>query len=288
MDIRGYMQKHSAGFSAALSEWLAIPSISANPAHHGDVRRSAEWIARHLRSTGFPVVEIWDPPAPGGDAAPGGSGHTGRGLPTVYAEWPATGPAAPAVLVYGHHDVQPAEPLQEWDSDPFQPARRGDQLFGRGASDDKGQVLFHALGVSACTSGRGEAGPPVTLKLHVAAHTPPAIRTRVEFSGPGVRPCSSPIGSPAVRAARGAMERAFGREVLFTREGGSGPDADLADILGAPLVFLAVGLDSDAIHAPNERVEISRLLKGAEAAAYLWQDLAAYRPGELAAAAEDR
>jgi acetylornithine deacetylase/succinyl-diaminopimelate desuccinylase-like protein len=82
------------------------------------------------------------------------------------------------------------------------------------------------------------------------------------------------------------MERAFGREVLFTREGGSGPEADLADILGAPLVFLAVGLDSDAIHAPNERVDISRLLKGAEAAAYLWDELAGYRPGELAATAE--
>jgi acetylornithine deacetylase/succinyl-diaminopimelate desuccinylase-like protein len=123
---------------------------------------------------------------------------------------------------------------------------------------------------------------------YVAAHTPPGIEARVEFSGPGVRPCSSPVGSPAVRAARGAMERAFGREVLFTREGGSGPEADLADILGAPLVFLAVGLDSDAIHAPNERVEISRLLKGAEAAAYLWQDLAGYRPRELAAARDGR
>ena len=74
------------------------------------------------------------------------------------------------------------------------------------------------------------------------------------------------------------MERAFGREVLFTREGGSGPEADLAEILGAPLVFLAVGLDADRIHAPNERVEMALLLKGAEAAAYLWDELAASRP----------
>jgi acetylornithine deacetylase/succinyl-diaminopimelate desuccinylase-like protein len=93
--------------------------------------------------------------------------------------------------------------------------------------------------------------------------------------GHGVRPCRSPIDSPAVAAARRAMRRAFGREVLFTKEGGSGPEADLADILNAPLVFVAVGLDADRVHAPNEYVDLSRLLRGAESAAYLWEELAA-------------
>jgi acetylornithine deacetylase/succinyl-diaminopimelate desuccinylase-like protein len=79
------------------------------------------------------------------------------------------------------------------------------------------------------------------------------------------------------------MERAFGKQVLFTREGGSGPEADLAEILAAPLVFVAVGLDADRIHAPNERVDMALLLKGAEAAAYLWDELAAVA-GELTAA----
>jgi acetylornithine deacetylase/succinyl-diaminopimelate desuccinylase-like protein len=78
------------------------------------------------------------------------------------------------------------------------------------------------------------------------------------------------------------MERAFGKEILLTREGGSGPEADLAEILGAPLVFIAVGLDADRIHGPNERVDVGLLLKGAETAAYLWQDLAALG-GELTA-----
>jgi acetylornithine deacetylase/succinyl-diaminopimelate desuccinylase-like protein len=78
------------------------------------------------------------------------------------------------------------------------------------------------------------------------------------------------------------MEAAFGQEILFTREGGSGPEADLADILAAPLVFFAVGLDSDRIHAPNERVDMALLLKGAETAAYLWDELAA-AAGELTA-----
>jgi len=67
---------------------------------------------------------------------------------------------------------------------------------------------------------------------------------------------------------------AFGREVLFTKEGGSGPEADLAKILGAPLVFVAVGLDADRIHAPNEYLDLSRRLRGAEAVAYRWEELA--------------
>ncbi len=93
--------------------------------------------------------------------------------------------------------------------------------------------------------------------------------------GQGCGRRSRPIDSPAVAAGRRAMERAFGQEILFTREGGSGPEADLADILGAPLVFIAVGLDEDRIHAPNERVDMKLLLKGAETAAYLWDELAA-------------
>jgi acetylornithine deacetylase/succinyl-diaminopimelate desuccinylase-like protein len=108
------------------------------------------------------------------------------------------------------------------------------------------------------------------LQEYVADHTPPGVEVRVVLPGPGVRPSHS----PAVQAARRAMARAFGREVLFTREGGSGPEADLAEVLAAPLVFVAVGLDGDRIHAPNEKVDMDLLLKGAEAAAYLWQDLA--------------
>ncbi len=122
------------------------------------------------------------------------------------------------------------------------------------------------------------------LREYVAAATPPGIEATVAPFGPGVRPAFSPIDSPAVAAGRRAMERAFGGEVLFTREGGSGPEADLTGILGAPLVFVAVGLDEDRIHAPNEKVGMALLLKGAEAAAYLWDELAAAGPQLRAAA----
>jgi acetylornithine deacetylase/succinyl-diaminopimelate desuccinylase-like protein len=460
MDVRGYINENAAGFFDALMQWLAIPSISADPGHSGDVRRSAEWLAGHLGQSGFPVAEVWE------------TGPDGGGLPAVFAHWPAVDPAAPVVLVYGHHDVQPVEPLDEWESPPFQPVRHDGQLLARGASDDKGQVLFHALAARASLAAGGRDAPPVTLKVliegeeesgstnfaallearrdllacdvivvtdtsmwaadvpsictgmrgvaeaeidlrgaehdlhsgsfggavpnplhvladllaglhdrdgrvtlpgfydkvlpvssaeremfarlpfdeqawladaghsraaageagfstleriwarptaevngmwgghtgpggktiipgqahaklsfrlvanqepadvatalreYVAQRTPPGIDATVTIGESGVRACSSPVDSAAVAAARRAMERAFGREVLFTREGGSGPEADLAAILGAPLVFLGVGLDSDRIHAPNEKVEMALLLKGAEAAAYLWDELA--------------
>ena len=146
MDVRGYVESNAREFIDDLKQWLTIPSISADPARHGDVRRSAAWLAGHLREAGFPVAEVLD---------------TG-GLPAVFAEWRAADPAAPVVLVYGHHDVQPVEPLEEWDSPPFEPVERDGRLLGRGASDDKGQVLIHSLGVRANLAASGAAAPPVT------------------------------------------------------------------------------------------------------------------------------
>src|ERR1700722_3090148 len=154
MDVRGYVDSNAREFIDELKEWLEIPSISADPARHPDVRRSAQWLAEHLRVAGFPVTEIWETPD--------------NGLPAVFAQWPSADPDAPTVLVYGHHDVQPVEPLDEWTSPPFVPAERDGQLLARGASDDKGQVLFHDLGLRACLATGPDGlrtAPPVTLKL---------------------------------------------------------------------------------------------------------------------------
>jgi hypothetical protein len=116
MDVREYIETHKAEFFAELKEWLAIPSVSADPERRSDVYASAEWLADYLRATGFPVAEIW-----GTD-----------GLPSVYAHWPADDPAAPTVLIYGHHDVQPVEPVSDWESPPFEPAEHGDFILARG------------------------------------------------------------------------------------------------------------------------------------------------------------
>ena len=153
MDVRGYVEANARPFIDDLKQWLAIPSISADPDRHDDVRRSAGWLAGHLRGIGFGVAEVWDTPS--------------GGLPVVFAEWPAADPDAPTVLVYGHHDVQPVEPLEEWHSPPFEPAERDGLLLGRGASDDKGQVLIHSLGLRANLAARAATAPPVTVKLLV-------------------------------------------------------------------------------------------------------------------------
>jgi acetylornithine deacetylase/succinyl-diaminopimelate desuccinylase-like protein len=108
----------------------------------------------------------------------------------------------------------------------------------------------------------------------LARTVPEGIDWAVHYYGSGVRPCLTPLDHPALEAVTRAMATAFDTEVLYTREGGSGPEADLQDVLEAPVVFLGVSLPDDGWHAPNEKVEIPLLLKGAEAAAHLWSDLA--------------
>ena len=455
---REFVEADRESLHADLDAWLRIPSISADPAHTQDVRRSADWLAGAFRRDGFPTVEVWD----------------AGGAPAVFAEWPAAEPDAPAVLVYGHHDVQPVDPLELWETAPFEPTIRGEHLFARGASDDKGQLLFHLLGLRAHLAATGRDTPAVTLRfliegeeesgsphfpdllrerrerlapdvvvvtdtgvfgrdtpsttlgmrgliggqldvhgpdvdlhsgvfggavpnplvvladmlaaLHddegrvavpgfydavvpltdderksyaslpfdeqawlrdtaasraaygeaghstlerlwarptaevngmwggytgpggktivptdahaklsfrlvpdqtvetvragverfVAEHTPPGVTATLRWEASGVPPCRTPTDTPELGAVVRALGRSFDREeVLFTREGGSGPEGDMAAILGVPLVYLGVGLPDDHIPPPNERVLLPMLERGAEAAAHLWTELAA-------------
>ncbi|TFV66359.1 UNVERIFIED_ORG: M20 family dipeptidase [Bacillus sp. AZ43] len=463
---RDYVTAHLDDLHADLDAWLRIPSISADPAHAGDVAASAAWLADALRRVGFPTVEIWPTP----------------GAPAVFAEWPSADPGAPTALVYGHHDVQPVDPLELWEHPPFEPTRvetpDGPELHARGAIDDKGNVSFHLLGMrahlaatgrdtpavtvmlliegeeesgsphfadllrerrdrldcdvvvvsdtgmaaphlpSAVTSMRGLAeveltlrGPAVDLHsgsfgggvpnplhamakllatLHdehgrvtlpgfydrvrplsdrerelmgrapfdekawlagpaasrvasgeagfttqerigarptaevngmwggyqgpghktiipaeahakltfrlvadqrpeeiapmvrawVEANLVPGIEAEVRAPAGGVAPCASDLDSPWMDALLSAIGQAWDADpgdVLFMKEGGSGPEADLVEQLGAPLLFLGAGLPTDRIHSPNERVLLPMLHRGAEAAAHLWRELAAIR-----------
>ncbi|MFD9704973.1 M20/M25/M40 family metallo-hydrolase [Lentzea sp. NPDC059081] len=453
----------SESFVAGLLEWIRIPSIGVDPHHHADVRRSAEWLSGRLRADGWPEVEIWD---------------DGPALPAVFACWPADDPQAPTVLVYGHHDVQPVDPLERWQHPPFEPVTSGDEIRGRGASDDKGQVAMHLLAMKAHLVATGQNAPSVTVKLFiegeeesgsphlrklledhgnalacdlvvftdtslherdaptvntgqrgvlggeimffggtddvhsgraggaipnpatalaklvaalhddegrilidgfyddvrepstqeredyaalpfdeqswlahngggarrthgepgystleriwvrptaevnglhsgytgpglktiipasatakvsfrlvpdqrpekiraqfeefVARHTPEGIRAEVSFRGTGVPPYAISPDHPANATVREAMELAFDQPVRFARAGGSGPAAVLQALLGVPLVYLGATLPDDRVHAPNERVVVPLLLKGAEAAAHLWRMLA---PADIA------
>ena len=143
-----YVEHARAEILERLDAWLRIPAISADPAHAADVRASAEWCAAEMRTIGLEHVQLLET-----------SGH-----PSVYADW-LHAPGAPTVLVYGHHDVQPVDPLSEWHSPPFQPTIRDGQLFARGAVDDKGQVLYHLEVIRALLAEDGRL--PVNVKLLV-------------------------------------------------------------------------------------------------------------------------
>jgi acetylornithine deacetylase/succinyl-diaminopimelate desuccinylase-like protein len=120
-----------------------------------------------------------------------------------------------------------------------------------------------------------DVGPQ--LRAWVEANLPDGIEAEVHTPPGGVAPCASDLDSPAMDALLRAIGQAFDAEpdsVLFTREGGSGPEADLVEVLGAPLLFLGAGLPTDRIHSPNERVLLPMLYRGAEAAAHLWRELA--------------
>ena len=127
-----------------LSEFLAIPSVSALPTHTADCRRAAEWLKDHLTQLGCPVVQIIE-----------GPGH-----PVVWAESPKV-PGTPTLLIYGHYDVQPPDPLDEWLSPPFSPTIRDGKLFARGASDDKGQVYCLLKSYQAVLDGQSR--PPLNV-----------------------------------------------------------------------------------------------------------------------------
>lgn len=143
--VLDHIDERRGPFEDDLFEWLRIPSVSADPAHAGDVRRAAEWIRDHLVRSGL-SAELID------------SG----GSPIVYAESPPV-PGAPVALVYGHYDVQPPDPLDEWQSPPFEPTRRGDNVFARGATDDKGQLLTHVKSVQAWLAAAGQL--PMQVKM---------------------------------------------------------------------------------------------------------------------------
>jgi acetylornithine deacetylase/succinyl-diaminopimelate desuccinylase-like protein len=123
--LETYISANEERFLEELKEWLRIPSISTLPEHAGDVRRAAEYAAGQLRHIGFEQVKLIDT----------------QGHPLVYGEW-LKAPGKPTVLVYGHYDVQPVDPVELWESPPFEPTVRGDNLYCRGACDDKGQTML--------------------------------------------------------------------------------------------------------------------------------------------------
>ncbi len=168
-----------------LRDFVAIPSVSTDPERAGEVRRAAAWVAERLRAIPELEVEVWDTPR-----------H-----PAVYARWDAAGAGAPTVLVYGHMDVQPPEPLAAWHSPPFELTERDGRLYGRGVSDDKASMLIPIL-VTEAFSRAGER-PPVNLRFLFESEEEigsPSL-------GPLVRERASALACDVVLSADGGMWR---------------------------------------------------------------------------------
>ena len=144
--IARYLEDHRDDFLEDLKSVLRIPSVSAQPDRRADVARCAQHIAERLRRLGMTRVEVMPT-----------AGH-----PVVYAEWLGA-PGKPTVLLYGHYDVQPAEPLELWHTPPFEPTLRDGKLYARGAVDDKGQVYMHVAAIEAHMKTAGKL--PVNLKM---------------------------------------------------------------------------------------------------------------------------
>lgn len=143
--ILSFLDQQAGRFEDDLCELLRIESVSADSRHRDDVRRAADWVAGQFRKLKFTT-----------DIVPT-AGH-----PIVFAQSPAV-PNAPTVLVYGHYDVQPPDPLNEWTSPPFEPTRRNGNLYARGATDDKGQMLTHVKSAEAWMAVEGKL--PLNLKF---------------------------------------------------------------------------------------------------------------------------
>jgi len=144
--VETYLQENEPRYTDELLDFLRIPSMSALPERADDVRRAAQWVAGRLTAAGLDNIQT----------LPTG-GH-----PVVYADW-LHAPGRPTVMIYGHFDVQPADPLALWTSPPFEPVIRDDRVYARGASDDKGNMLIPVLAVEALLQTEGAL--PVNVKF---------------------------------------------------------------------------------------------------------------------------
>lgn len=137
-DVLRYAAGHRARHLDELKRFVAYPSVSAQPVHADHVRRCASWLAQHLRAIGLSDTRV----------------YRTEGHPIVHASW-RNGARRPCLLIYGHYDVQPADPLEGWHTPPFEPSVRGERLYGRGASDDKGQMFVFVKALEAWLHQRG-------------------------------------------------------------------------------------------------------------------------------------
>lgn len=210
-DVIGFIKDNRQQYIDELKELLRIPSISTLPENKDDMMNAALFLSDRLRSAGLTRVEVFPT-----------DGH-----PIVYGEWLGA-PGKPTVLVYGHYDVQPVDPIELWDSPPFDPVIKGDKIFARGATDDKGQMYMHIKSVEAWFRKAGTL--PVNVKF--------LIEGEEEIGSPSLEPfikshkellkCDTVLVSDTSLYAPGLPTLTYGlRGLCYMEVEVTGPDRDL-------------------------------------------------------------
>jgi acetylornithine deacetylase/succinyl-diaminopimelate desuccinylase-like protein len=203
-----YLTDHQSRFEAELLDFLRIPSVSALPQHAADVLRAGEWVAERMRAAGIEGVRVLPT-----------AGH-----PVVYGEW-LHAPNKPTVLIYGHFDTQPADPLELWETPPFEPHVRDGNVYARGASDDKGNMFAPILAVEALLKTSGTL--PVNLKFF--------------FEG------QEEIGSPHIPPFLAEHKQLFACDLVVSADGGQYSETEPETLIG---LRGAAGVQID-VRGPN-------------------------------------
>ena len=257
-----YLENNQNRFLEELLDFLRIPSISALPDRAGDVARAAEWVAQRLTSAGAENVQV----------LPTG-GH-----PVVYGDW-LHAAGKPTILIYGHFDVQPVDPVELWTHPPFEPTIVDDRVYARGASDDKGNMLAPILALEALL--RSEGAAPVNLKFC--------------FEG------QEEIGSPQIPELMPAHVDRFASDLAVSADGGQFSETEpvllmsLRGICGVQIDVHGASTDlhsglhggriQNPIHALTQILSSLRRADGTVAVEGFYDDVAALTPEARAAVA---
>jgi len=210
-DVLERVEREQAGYLEELKDYLRIPSISTDPAYSGDVARCAAFLRGKMEAAGL-AAELIET----------------DGYPLVYGEWLGA-EGKPTLLYYGHYDVQPVDPVEEWRHDPFEPTEEGDHLVARGATDDKGQSFAHVKAVAAMLAERGEL--PVNVKFLIEGEEESggeAIDAYVRADGGRRLACDAVVISDSSMYAPGQPSLLYGLKGLaYTEIRVTGPNRDL-------------------------------------------------------------
>ncbi len=212
-DVLDRVQREEESYLAELEEYIRIPSVSTDPAYDSEVRRCADWIEGQLKKAGLETRQI-----------------DNGGKPLVYAEWLGA-PGKKTILFYGHYDVQPADPVELWRHDPFEPTREedGKVIVARGATDDKGQSYTHVKAVAAMLAERGSL--PVNVKFIIEGEEESggdAIEKFVREEGARVLQCDAIVVSDSSMYRPGQPSLLYGLKGLCYMEiKVEGPNRDL-------------------------------------------------------------